>query len=385
MKFLGSQFRGIKSKLGKSKMNRAIARLDKAKKRTNRLNADGENSAIELMTATEDANMSKLKEYGTDIFLCAYGVDEFITASYLKTAVDSGKNTITVDDTWQVPPNFVFRDWVQSKSQRFNFMSTRRAILFLEQSIAEVSNTHGKLAIEITGPEEFVQKFILELDSEFTRAKNLIQWVYAPDGSSIEVPLNHRVSVAGAYPWIDKDLKDYFNDYINSEASVLILLGPPGTGKSTFIKNLIHYSKSGAKVTYDERVLNSDSFFADFIEGSSNFLVMEDADTFLSARTDGNTMMHRFLNVSDGLISAKDKKLIFSTNLPSIRDIDSALLRPGRCFDIIEFRALTRAEAEVVSKNAGTVLPDGQEFTLSEIFCSQPSTSHGTNRKVGFV
>lgn len=162
---------------------------------------------------------------------------------------------------------------------------------------------------------------------------------------------------------------------------------------TTFIKNLIHRSKGDARVTYDEAVMSGDSLFAEFIESDAKFMIMEDADTFLKSRDDGNTMMHRFLNVSDGLISAQDKKLVFSTNLPSVRDIDSALMRPGRCFDVIEFRALTRAEAEVIAKEMDLELPDGPSFTLAEMFnvhASDGVNPDGTAKKrkvkrVGFV
>jgi ATP-dependent 26S proteasome regulatory subunit len=188
-------------------------------------------------------------------------------------------------------------------------------------------------------------------------------------------------------------MNDYIDDYLDSQASVLILIGPPGTGKTTFIKNLIHRSKGDARVTYDETVMSGDSLFAEFIESDAKFMIMEDADTFLKSRDDGNTMMHRFLNVSDGLISAQDKKLVFSTNLPSVRDIDSALMRPGRCFDVIEFRALTRAEAEVIADEMNLELPDGRSFTLAEMFnvhASDAVNSDGTTKKrkvkrVGFL
>ena len=82
---------------------------------------------------------------------------------------------------------------------------------------------------------------------------------------------------------------------------------------------------------------------------------------------------------------AKDKKLVFSTNLPSVRDVDSALMRPGRCFDVVEFRPLKRDEAEVVAAELGLVLPDGSEFTLAEMFNEQPSGDSVFNRRVGFI
>jgi ATP-dependent 26S proteasome regulatory subunit len=148
------------------------------------------------------------------------------------------------------------------------------------------------------------------------------------------------------------------------------LIGPPGTGKTSFIKYLLTRSGSGAKVSYDPDIIKSDSFFAEFVEGDASFMIFEDADAFLQSKKEGNTLMHRFLNVADGLVSTKGKKLIFSTNLPSITDIDEALIRPGRCFDICHFRNLTRDEAEnvVAEIQQDISLPDSNNISLSEIF-----------------
>lgn len=154
---------------------------------------------------------------------------------------------------------------------------------------------------------------------------------------------------------------------------------------TTFIKNLIHRSKRNAKVTYDEKTMTSDSFFASFMEEDAGFLIMEDADAFLSKRTDGNTMMHKFLNVSDGLISAPDKKLVFSTNLESVKSIDDALTRPGRCFATVTFRALTNEEAQQVVEEVGYgVVPDKKNIMLAEIFSKQP-VKQPKAKNMGFV
>jgi len=268
---------------------------------------------------------------------------------------------------------------------KFNFMSPNRALMFFGGGMVEASVSRGKLEVEVNGEPEFTLQFIKTLDAELKRAENLIEWVYGTRGDSISVPLNYRPALKGAYPWLPKEIDPYIDDYLNNDASVLILIGPPGTGKTTFIKNLIHRSGGDAKVTYDEKVMDDDSLFAGFIESDAKFLIMEDADAFLAKREDGNTMMHRFLNVSDGLVSAQDKKMVFSTNLPSVRDIDDALMRPGRCFDIIEFRALTRAEALVITNELGMELPDGSEFTLAELFNVQPSgEAKSLHRKIGF-
>jgi ATP-dependent 26S proteasome regulatory subunit len=113
---------------------------------------------------------------------------------------------------------------------------------------------------------------------------------------------------------------------------------------------------------------------------------LEDSDAFLKPRSDGNTMMHRFLNVGDGLVTTKGKKMIFSTNLPSIRDIDSALTRPGRCFDIIEFGNMSYGEAKLLADKLKTPMPDiKDQYSVAEIFNSQTQTLKPKERKVGFI
>lgn len=42
---------------------------------------------------------------------------------------------------------------------------------------------------------------------------------------------------------------------------------------------------------------------------------------------------------------AQGRKIIFTTNLPNINDVDAALLRPGRCFATVRTRPLSRDEA----------------------------------------
>jgi hypothetical protein len=76
--------------------------------------------------------------------------------------------------------------------------------------------------------------------------------------------------------------------------------------------------------------------------------VIEDAEHLLMARANGNVDLHRFLAVADGVVRAQGRKIIFTTNLPNVGDIDEALVRPGRCFAMVRTRALERFEAEAL-------------------------------------
>jgi hypothetical protein len=122
-----------------------------------------------------------------------------------------------------------------------------------------------------------------------------------------------------------------------------------------------------AKVLYtaDKRALESDDIFVEFITGSHDAFVIEDADHLLVARANGNVDLHRFLAVADGVVRAQGRKIIFTTNLPKIGDIDEALARPGRCFATVRTRALERSEAQMLlSRISGGGVAEDQRYTL---------------------
>jgi hypothetical protein len=76
--------------------------------------------------------------------------------------------------------------------------------------------------------------------------------------------------------------------------------------------------------------------------------------------------------------------MIFSTNLPSIRDIDPALIRPGRCFDILEFNPLNLTQAKKLADKLGATIPERDgDYSVAEIFNAQ--INKPKERKLGFV
>jgi hypothetical protein len=87
-----------------------------------------------------------------------------------------------------------------------------------------------------------------------------------------------------------------------------------------------------------------------FVTGSHDAFVIEDSDLLLKARTSGNEEMHRFLATADGVARSQGRKIIFTTNLPNVTDIDDALTRPGRCFGLRNLRSLTPEEAQSLAR-----------------------------------
>ena len=88
-------------------------------------------------------------------------------------------------------------------------------------------------------------------------------------------------------------------------------------------------------------------------------------------RADGNDHLHRFLTIADGVVRSQGRKIIFSTNLPNVGDLDEALIRPGRCFARIHVRTLTGAEAKALAEEIGSPAPaidDARRHSLAEVY-----------------
>jgi hypothetical protein len=158
-----------------------------------------------------------------------------------------------------------------------------------------------------------------------------------------------------AYPSLEMPVAEFVHRYLNAKETVLVLQGPPGTGKTRLVRAILAgmSKRKGetAKIMYtaDKGALENDEIFVDFITGSHDAFVIEDADHLLKARSSGNLDLHRFLGIADGVVRAQGRKIIFTTNLPNISDIDDALLRPGRCFASVRARLLIRSEAEILA------------------------------------
>lgn len=195
-----------------------------------------------------------------------------------------------------------------------------------------------------------------------------------------------------AYPSLGEPVARFIERYLAAPESILILQGPPGTGKTRLVRAILAAISRGkgasARVLYtaDRRALESDRIFLQFITGEHDAFVIEDADHILTSRSSGNEDVHRFLAVADGVVRAQGRKILFTTNLPNVHDIDDALLRPGRCFATVRTRALSRAEAmsllerlpRAAPDDASTrkPLPDGaSSVTLAEIYRHVPVAS----------
>lgn len=331
------------------------------------------------------------------IFLGVSDVEDLITSEVLRQRVEENLTTVQRETTVHCNRE-TWKEWAEETFKDFLFVQTTSSGGFIVEektkNLIKFSVNSNSTDVKAYGDVEFADKIIEIVECAFSVVTSYIEWIYGGDGSSVNVPLNRdRLPVDEMYPFLkNESLEEYYDRYMNSSANILLLIGPPGTGKTTFIRGLLAHRSCSAIVTYDAGILEKDGFFARFIEDDAEIMVLEDSDAFLKSRTDGNTMMHRFLNVGDGLVTTKGKKMIFSTNLPSIRDIDSALIRPGRCFDIVEFKPLSLFDAKKLAEKLDVKLPERKggdvvEYSIAEIFNQQSEKVHTNkaNRKLGFI
>jgi ATPase family protein associated with various cellular activities (AAA) len=181
-----------------------------------------------------------------------------------------------------------------------------------------------------------------------------------------------------AYPEIAGGVRSFIDRYLAAPEAVLVLQGPPGTGKTRLIRAILgemsrRNGSEGASALYtgDMKAFAGDEMFVKFITGTHEALVVEDADHLLKPRVDGNEHLHRFLTIADGVVRSQGRKIIFSTNLPNVGDLDEALIRPGRCFARVHVRNLTAAEARALAEELGSkdfAANDGRRHSLAEIY-----------------
>lgn len=231
--------------------------------------------------------------------------------------------------------------------------------------------------IRVAGGNEAVESVLARLREISTENRTPVatRLVLTPQGiretkvmmSELETPTDF----AKVYPYLDgltpSELWRQFNE---SKARVLFLYGEPGTGKSSFITAMLR-ARGLDKPTYlaDDANLLSAPSLVDTLRGftTGSVIVTEDSDIMVKSRDGGNAAMSGLLNAVSGL-AAVDTRFIISTNLPTLKDVDSALLRPGRTFKQLHFLPLTPAQANEARVSFGMAEVD---FTKEEVSLAQ--------------
>lgn len=275
---------------------------------------------------------------------------------------------------------------VYSINGNWTFMLNKHCLVSMEAERMYQANEYTKYTMSVHASSRTHLETVTEkIRALFPSVRNQdlmceVQWYYGSGNYDYEsvYELLNDVIVPEAYPFIP-NMQATIREYAQSNESVLLLIGEPGTGKSRLIRYIIRtmaemQDTQHIKVYYTSNglLLSGDSIYSDFRTSSASAFILEDADLHLSARTDGNDVMTKLLSTSDSFVSAStNKKIILTTNLSSLNGTDDALLRPGRCFGVIETRKFTRGEAQrflEVAAPGKQVMLENELYTLAELY-----------------
>jgi broad-specificity NMP kinase len=147
--------------------------------------------------------------------------------------------------------------------------------------------------------------------------------------------------------------------------------GQPGTGKSTYIKFLIHQLKKkvifiSPKMAGELDNLNMTPFL---LNNKNTVFVIEDAEELITSREDvRNSNLSMLLNLTDGLLGESLGIQIIATFNTDVKNIDKALLRKGRLSQIYEFKNLSLDRTNSLLQKLGYNIEVHNPLPVAEIF-----------------
>lgn len=191
---------------------------------------------------------------------------------------------------------------------------------------------------------------------------------------------------------------DWIERLTQRTSGVSVLFGPPGCGKTTYLRALMAKLLDRFIFYYlpisEFEVLSNARFVGFWLQESRRhgdkhkMAILEDAEELLLPRDEGSrAKVSNLLNIGDGFLGDHLKlQVIATTNVP-MQNLDPALTRPGRLMGAREFPRLSRASALRLAEAKGiTLLPEQADYSLAEIYCRLPFSARlPKSRRAGFA
>lgn len=225
--------------------------------------------------------------------------------------------------------------------------------------------------------EEFSEKFILKDE------KGLIYALVEKGNSLTTDVIGQETSTFIQDNYIDSDIKDY-NDIKtnflspNSSGKIVLLEGPAGTGKTSMIKSFMSELEGVFVIIHPQLVDQLDGprilpILLNLKTTKPIVLVIEDGDQVLVPRKANNmSAISSLLNLSDGILgNLINIRMLISSNSEH-KDMDPAILRPGRLFKRLSLGLLPYDKANSIYqriKQTADILESKDDYiSLAEVY-----------------
>lgn len=286
-------------------------------------------------------------------------------------------------------PNF---DTYYDSSQLFRGLQMSDDGKKIELYVVFDKTTDGSIAINMFGDRDKIDVFKAHLEKNYRPPATVtIQTLegFGANGPVVteDVLFENEQDFADPafYPFIEGGMEALIEGYKESKSSVLVLIGPPGTGKTTLIRTLMFRlgRENIGQCSNKEALVNQGLIPWIKSVGRNAAIGIEDADELVGKRTNGNSVMSSLLSYAEGVVK-HNNKLMIATNLTSTDSIDEALIRKGRAYKVIVFRSLEGEEINNVRRALGKPEIDTSEpMTLSDVINAE-SNVYDTAGDKGF-
>jgi hypothetical protein len=175
------------------------------------------------------------------------------------------------------------------------------------------------------------------------------------------------------------------------KSGLYIFHGPPGTGKTSYIKYLTT-TVSTRKFIFVPNAMIADLFSPKLVDKLYTFknsvLVLEDAEICVFKRNGANNeLVSGILNVTDGLLKdLLNISIMVTFNSAEIDELDTALLRKGRLLVMHKFGLLSKIDSQTLATHLKKKKPVDARLSLADVYNLDESTGveEVTPKPIGF-